>query len=307
VFRGYDAMKLMPPVSKKYDKDVVVILKEPPVMEVEAECDRQLLCSKIVSRINEQLENVVMGEPSMTTGLLESIADKQEDTTGGRRGTKTTRELETMSKAGKSNGFSEMDQTRAGGIKFGGMTINLDNINISTYVCDFGNVVVGSQRKKTFRFTNVGKIPVSFQFDKKVLNNAQITIEPDKAVKVLANQSVMFNVTYSTRKNNPYGPQCVPVPIEIKNGPTYTIKFTSRLTIPELSMSTELLDFGKVCVNTRKTVKIRLENKQEVPCEWKFCAKSPMPEVMMVGGGARADKEGDRFQVWPHSGLLLPG
>ena len=48
------------------------------------------------------------------------------------------------------------------GIKFGGMTINLDNINISTYVCDFGNVVVGSQRKKTFRFTNVGKIPVSF-------------------------------------------------------------------------------------------------------------------------------------------------
>jgi hypothetical protein len=42
------------------------------------------------------------------------------------------------------------------------MTINLDNINISTYECNFGNVVVGNQRKKTFRFTNVGKIPVSF-------------------------------------------------------------------------------------------------------------------------------------------------
>ena len=126
-------------------------------------------------------------------------------------------------------------------------------------------------------------------------------------MKVLANQSVMFNVTYSTRKNNPYGLHVVPVPIEIKNGPTYTIKFISKLTIPELSMSTELLDFGKVCVNTRKTVKIRLENKQEVPCEWKFCAKNPMPEVMMVGGSGARDKEGDRFQVWPHSGLLLPG
>jgi hypothetical protein len=66
-------MKLMPS-NKKYDKDVHVILKEPPVMEVEAECDRQLLCSKIVSRINEQLENANMGEPSMTTAHLDSIA-----------------------------------------------------------------------------------------------------------------------------------------------------------------------------------------------------------------------------------------
>jgi hypothetical protein len=116
----------------------------------------------------------------------------------------------------------------------------------------------------------------------------------------------MFNVTYSSRKNNAHGDYVVPIPIEIKNGPTYTIKFKYSLTQPKIKMSTELLDFGRVCVNTRKTVKIRLYNEKEVPCEWKFVAKNPMPEVMMVGGGARADKEGDRFQVWPHSGLLLP-
>ena len=92
-------MKLMPPVSKKYDKDVVVILKEPPVMEVEAECDRQLLCSKIVSRINEQLENVNLGEPSMTTGLLESIADKTEDKSGNRRNVSKTKPDDSLSRA----------------------------------------------------------------------------------------------------------------------------------------------------------------------------------------------------------------
>jgi hypothetical protein len=158
-------MKLMPPVSKKIDKDIEVVLKEPPVMEVEAECDRQLLCSKIVSRINEQLENANIGEPSMSMGLLDSIADKTVDKIPARDRRNTTHNKETdmsLSKAGKSNGFSEMNETRAGGIKFGGMTINLDNINISTYECNFGNVVVGNQRKKTFRFTNVGKIPVSF-------------------------------------------------------------------------------------------------------------------------------------------------
>jgi len=109
--------------------------------------------------------------------------------------------------ANKSSGFTDAGSTyhAAGGIKFGGYTINLDNINISSYVCDFGNVVVGSSKKKSFRLTNVGKIPVSFQFDKKMLNNAQINIEPDKAVKLMANQSVMFNVVYSTRKNNKFG------------------------------------------------------------------------------------------------------
>jgi hypothetical protein len=51
LFKATDAIKAMPPVSKK--KDDSVILKEPDVMEVEAECDRQVLCQQIVSRIRE--------------------------------------------------------------------------------------------------------------------------------------------------------------------------------------------------------------------------------------------------------------
>lgn len=94
----------------------------------------------------------------------------------------------------------------------------------------------------------------------------------------------MFNVTYSTRKTNVYGRKRIPVPIDVKNGPTYTIDFVANMTIPELSMSTELLDFGKVCVNTRKTLKIRLENNKEVNCEWKFLQKSSeMSELLPVG------------------------
>jgi len=45
-FHGIDALKLMPPIPAKFvDKEKVVIKeKETFVMEVEAECDRQLLC-----------------------------------------------------------------------------------------------------------------------------------------------------------------------------------------------------------------------------------------------------------------------
>jgi hypothetical protein len=46
----------------------------------------------------------------------------------------------------------------------------------------------------------------------------------------------------------------------VKYGPSYVIEFIANLTIPELSMNTDNLDFLKVCVNTRKTVKVRFEN-----------------------------------------------
>jgi hypothetical protein len=159
----------MPTVSKK--KDDSLILKEADVMEVEAECDRQVLCQQIVSRIREQLENQVGDQPSVSQGHLDSIAMSTEERKKPRaKGTEPN-----SARQNKSSGFTEMGSSHyagAGGIKFGGMTINLDNINISNYVCDFGNVVVGNSQKKSFRLTNVGKIPVTFSFDKKLLNNA---------------------------------------------------------------------------------------------------------------------------------------
>ena len=56
----------------------------------------------------------------------------------------------------------------AGNFGAGG-AVNLESISIATYVCDFGNVVVGSTKRKSFRLTNVGRIPVTFNFDKKLL------------------------------------------------------------------------------------------------------------------------------------------
>ena len=65
--------------------------------------------------------------------------------------------------------------------------VSLDNINIATYTCDFGNVVVGATKKKSFRFTNTGRLPINFGFDKKILGNYGINIEPDKVQKLAPN------------------------------------------------------------------------------------------------------------------------
>lgn len=188
-------------------------------------------------------------------------------------------------------GLNDDKQSVHGGatLGIGGVTVNLENINIATYICDFGNVVVGSTKKKSFRFTNVGKLPVTFNFDKKILTQAGISIEPDKVQKVMPNSSVLFNVVYATRKNAKFGKVKNVVPIDVKYGPSYTIDFIANLTIPELAMSNDNLDFGKVCVNTRKTIKVRFENQKEVPCDWSYYYK---PDIATA---ATVAKEGERF------------
>lgn len=188
----------------------------------------------------------------------------------------------------------------AGNFGAGG-AVNLESISIATYVCDFGNVVVGSTKRKSFRLTNVGRIPVTFNFDKKLLTQAGITIEPDKVQKVMPNASMLFNVVYTTRVKAKFGKQKYTVPVDVKGGPSYLCEFCANLTIPELAMSSENLDFGKVCVQTRKTVKIRFENQKEVVCDWFYYYK---PDI---SAAATAAKEGERFQVQPQNGTLLPG
>lgn len=194
----------------------------------------------------------------------------------------------------------------------GAISVTDKNINIASYVCDFGNVIISKTAKRSFRLTNVGKMKISFSFKKEALNSFGLDIEPDKVTNVLPNASVFFNVTLTTRKTSRFGKQRYLVPIDIKNGPKYTIEFVANLTIPELTLSQEVLDFERVCINTRKTVKIRLENNKEVPCDWQFSQREAR-EVAVPGAGAaqgndrKANNDGERFQVSPHSGTLQPG
>lgn len=117
----------------------------------------------------------------------------------------------------------------------------------------------------------------------------------------MPNSSVLFNVVYATRKNAKFGKVKHVVPIDVKYGPSYAIDFVANLTIPELAMSADNLDFSKVCVNTRKTIKVRFENLKEVPCDWSYYYK------VDIATAAAVAKEGERFQVLPQAGTLLPG
>ena len=103
----------------------------------------------------------------------------------------------------------------------------------------------------------------------------------------MPNQSILFKAVMTTRKTSKFGRQRYLIPVDVKNGPQYTIDFTANLTIPEISMSTDTVDFDRVCVNTRKTIKIRIENNKDVTCEWNFHNKQdPSALSMTASSGA---------------------
>jgi len=127
-------------------------------------------------------------------------------------------------------------------------------------------MVVGSTKKKTFRITNCGKNSLNFSFDTRLLQQIGMSIDPSKPPKQFApNSSMQFTVVFTTRKNAKHKKVKHIVPIHLSYGPSYTIEFVANLTIPELSMSTDTVEFNKVCVGTRKIIRVRFENKKEVP------------------------------------------
>jgi hypothetical protein len=49
----------------------------------------------------------------------------------------------------------------------------------------------------------------------------------------MPNNSQLFTVVFTSRKNSKFGRTHFLVPIEVKNGPSYVIDFIAFLTIPE--------------------------------------------------------------------------
>lgn len=142
---------------------------------------------------------------------------------------------------------------------------------------------------------------MNFIFDTRILQQIGLSIDPIKPPRQFSpNSSMQFTVSFATRKNAKHGKVRHIVPINLSYGPSYTIEFVANLTIPELSMSTDNVEFNNVCVGTRKIIKVRFENNKEVACDWFYYFKESIQN-------AGSTKDGEKFSVSPSKGYLLPG
>uniref|UniRef100_K3W9R0 Abnormal spindle-like microcephaly-associated protein ASH domain-containing protein n=1 Tax=Globisporangium ultimum (strain ATCC 200006 / CBS 805.95 / DAOM BR144) TaxID=431595 RepID=K3W9R0_GLOUD len=166
---------------------------------------------------------------------------------------------------------------------------------LSQFVLDFGNVVLGTHKIKKFSITNIGNVPASFQLDKNFALSRGFQIEPERVVRLPEKQAVEFTVTFQARKNITLGMHQVQLPVTMKNGPPCILTIRALVTVPDISISMETLDFGKLAVSTCHTMFTQLQNISAVPAEW--AVKKPM-------GSA---KDLNYFRVMPQSGVLAPG
>ena len=255
LFHGQEAQRMLQPIPPKMVDKEKITIEDPMLLDIAAEVDRQVLCEKIID----------FYEDSAMRGTVTSIG-----------------------------GAAAEGQHAAMAASGAVSSQHNNNINIASYLCDFGNVIISKTSKRSFRLTNTGKMKISFNFRKEALNSAGLDIEPDKVTNLLPNASQFFNVVLTTRKSSKSGRQRYSIPIDIKNGPKYTIDFIANVTIPELTLYPDTVDFERVCINTRKTIKIRLENNKEVPCDWSFSQKEQR-DTSSIGGSDRKSNEGERF------------
>ena len=142
------------------------------IMGCEVEADRRFLCGAIVRTMEEFYTKQAM---RMTGGV----------TSSGNIGMGSQGRASARGKRGARGEQAEEKEQ-----------MNIDHLSVAHFVCDFGNMVVGSSKKKAFKLFNVGKQPVTFNFDKKALQTAGLIIEPDRANKLMPNCGMHFNVNF---------------------------------------------------------------------------------------------------------------
>ncbi|GMH35419.1 hypothetical protein BSKO_03287 [Bryopsis sp. KO-2023] len=142
---------------------------------------------------------------------------------------------------------------------------------------------------------------ISFQLNKQVLEGYGLSIDPESIPKLQGApdyESLEMTLSLNTSKSKvPNGTLDLVFPIEIKFGPAILLAIKAQIMMPEIKVSSNVLEFGEVQVGHCKTIPVMFSNPKDVPCEW--CIKKPVESTKA--------KDWQFFQFDPHEGYLEPG
>ena len=194
----------------------------------------------------------------------------------------------------QGSGAGQTKKAAAGADGAGGA----DGFVLAMHVADFGNVVAGHTRKKAFRVTNTGSLPVSFELDKVLAQHHGFSIDPVKVKFLPEGESVNFKVVFQARKDQ-LGPVEVNLPMAIRDGPPRVVQLSANVTVPDLQITPDNIDFGEVMVGHEHIVYAQLLNTAPVPTTWQ-CGQG-------AAAAGRGNRDVDDFACTPNEGTLQPG
>ena len=119
---------------------------------------------------------------------------------------------------------------------------------------------------------NVGWQPISFDLDKNQLSAGGFKVEPDKVVRLPGlpeSESVDFTVNFTSKGKLPQGEFRYKAKLDMKAGPPVMLLFRANITVPDLTLSADTLDFGNVQVGMTRSMSLIVHNPKEIPAEWK--------------------------------------
>ncbi|KAI9095517.1 hypothetical protein DFS34DRAFT_651319 [Phlyctochytrium arcticum] len=211
--------------------------------------------------------------------------------------------------------YYKNQQVKAGEKKNNITLSESSQIRLATYLCDFGNVIRNTQKRKTIRVKNTGSQAVSFSLDRGNLSGTGFSIEPDK-VRLLPgsphNESVDIHISFQARNvsgGQELGLLNFDVPIKITNGPSLGLVVRANVTVPDVLVTPPEIDFGDVLCGYRKTMCVALSNPFTVQCEWAVVTQDVHEQSLArkrqkkrIGG-----KLVNEIELSPPFGVLQPG
>ena len=181
-----------------------------------------------------------------------------------------------------------------------------EEIVLGSFLLNLGTIIAGNKSSKTLKVSNVGKCLVNFGIDMKGFKSHGLTISTTKIHKLPfsgANSTVSLTVSLQTKKTTRPGKQVFNVGVNVENGGKYVLEIVAFVTVPELSASSDRIDFKAVQVGISKKIFLKLENLKEINCDW----STNSVIVNARSTGKKDDQFASRISIFPNHGSIPAG
>ncbi|CAL1143625.1 unnamed protein product, partial [Cladocopium goreaui] len=173
--------------------------------------------------------------------------------------------------------------------------IDTSPVTAAYYVCDFGHIALGQMSTRKIVIHNCCSESVSLYLDKKLLRENGFLVEPDSIKPLAVGKNCMLQVSACRARDEAEGTLELEWNLPVRGGPNYKVQLLADFVLPDLVLSHESIDFGRLIVGRKKRVTIELQNTKAVPVEWAYVEPK--------------DKYGREsvFDLVPATGILQPG
>jgi len=162
----------------------------------------------------------------------------------------------------------------------------------------------------------MGKMAASFDIERQNFSKTGFLIDLEKVKNLPNEESVDFVITFDPRGAN-LGLGLIQhvIPILINNGPVINIRLKANITMPDLKISSDVVEFGDVKCGECKIITVQIHNHKEVRCDWNASYLPPKEEKFTPMHLKRKKKQCIEaglqrpkiFEIMPPSGTLMPG